>query len=43
MTVDLQLYPTCASAVVPIYNLNGKANLVLTMQVGDGWRVTLET
>eukprot|EP00667_Euglena_gracilis_P000840 EG_transcript_840 len=29
---DLQLYPTCASAVVPIYNLNGKANLVLTMQ-----------
>eukprot|EP00667_Euglena_gracilis_P012602 EG_transcript_12957 len=28
---DLQLYPTCASAVAPIYNLNGGANLVLTM------------
>eukprot|EP00667_Euglena_gracilis_P012691 EG_transcript_13054 len=29
---DLQLYPTVASAVVPIYNLNGVSDLVLTMQ-----------
>eukprot|EP00667_Euglena_gracilis_P001143 EG_transcript_1143 len=28
---DLQLYPTVASAVAPIYNLNGPTDLVLTL------------
>eukprot|EP00667_Euglena_gracilis_P000509 EG_transcript_509 len=29
---DLQMYPTVASPVVPIYNLNGVTDLVLTME-----------
>eukprot|EP00667_Euglena_gracilis_P029773 EG_transcript_39996 len=30
---DLQLYPVCAYAVVPIYNLNGVSDLVLSRQI----------
>eukprot|EP00668_Euglena_longa_P032781 GGOE01042228.1.p1 GENE.GGOE01042228.1~~GGOE01042228.1.p1 ORF type:complete len:1153 (-),score=360.81 GGOE01042228.1:585-3740(-) len=30
---DLQMYPTVASAVVPIYNLNAVNNLVLSLQI----------
>eukprot|EP00667_Euglena_gracilis_P017052 EG_transcript_17917 len=30
---DLQLYPTVATAVVPVYNLNGVADLVLSMAI----------
>eukprot|EP00667_Euglena_gracilis_P014363 EG_transcript_14869 len=30
---DLQLYPVCAYPVVPIYNLNGIGDLVLTTQI----------
>eukprot|EP00667_Euglena_gracilis_P015160 EG_transcript_15758 len=29
---DIQLYPTCANAFGPIFNLNGTTNLVLSMQ-----------
>eukprot|EP00667_Euglena_gracilis_P018733 EG_transcript_19926 len=29
---DLQMYPTLASPVVPMYNLNGVTNLVLTLE-----------
>lgn len=44
MPPDLQMYPTLASPVVPMYNLNGVTNLVLTLEAregilfgGDGW------
>eukprot|EP00667_Euglena_gracilis_P027877 EG_transcript_34944 len=30
---DLQLYPACAFAVAPVYNLNGITNLVLSVQI----------
>eukprot|EP00667_Euglena_gracilis_P024225 EG_transcript_27737 len=30
---DLQLYPICAYALVPVYNLNGVDGLVLTTQI----------
>lgn len=33
---DLQLYPTVAGAVVPIYNLNGVTDLVLSLEPREG-------